>query len=100
MIKVVRKGQGAGGAKIYIGRPSPLGNPFQIGRDGNREEVVQKYRRYLWGKILEKDTEIIKALISIRKAADSGDVALECFCAPLPCHGDVIKSAVEWMKKF
>lgn len=31
---------------IYIGRPSKLGNLFVIGRDGNREQVIEKYRAY------------------------------------------------------
>ncbi len=26
--------------QIYVGRPSPLGNPYVLGRDGNREEVI------------------------------------------------------------
>ena len=29
---------------IYIGRGSKWGNPFVIGKDGSREEVVEKYR--------------------------------------------------------
>jgi hypothetical protein len=32
---------------IYIGRPSNWGNPFVIGRDGNREQVIEKYRAYI-----------------------------------------------------
>ena len=31
----------------YIGRPSKWGNPFTIGRDGTRAEVIEKYARYL-----------------------------------------------------
>jgi hypothetical protein len=31
----------------YVGRPSPLGNPWVIGRDGTREEVLAKYRAWL-----------------------------------------------------
>ena len=34
---------------IYIGRPSKWGNPFVIGRDGNREQVIEKYRAYILG---------------------------------------------------
>ena len=37
------------GKSDYIGRPGVLGNPFAIGRDGNREAVVEKYRTYLNG---------------------------------------------------
>ena len=32
---------------IYCGRPSPLGNPFIIGRDGTRDEVCDKYEAWL-----------------------------------------------------
>jgi len=46
MIKIVNK-RNYTGPGIYIGRPSPLGNPFVIGRDGDREEVIRKYREFL-----------------------------------------------------
>lgn len=32
---------------VYIGRPSILGNPFTVGRDGTREEVIAKYEDWL-----------------------------------------------------
>jgi hypothetical protein len=32
---------------IYIGRGTKYGNPFKIGRDGTREEVIQKYEEYI-----------------------------------------------------
>jgi len=32
---------------VYIGRPSKWGNPFKIGVDGTREEVIEKYRNYI-----------------------------------------------------
>ncbi len=35
---------------VYIGRPSIFGNPFQIGRDGNREAVIQKYKKWVLGQ--------------------------------------------------
>ena len=31
--------------QAYVGRPGVLGNPFVVGRDGSREEVIGKYRR-------------------------------------------------------
>ena len=46
MITVANKRVGAIGE--YIGRPSPLGNPFAIGRDGTRDEVIAKYREWLY----------------------------------------------------
>lgn len=32
---------------VYIGRPSKWGNPFEIGKDGTRKEVIKKYREYV-----------------------------------------------------
>ena len=40
---------------IYIGRPSKWGNPFSIGKDGTREEVIEKYRE--WINLIDFKTE-------------------------------------------
>jgi hypothetical protein len=64
---------------VYIGRPSKWGNPFVIGRDGTREEVVEKYRQYLLN-----DQNLINSLPELR-----GKI-LGCWCASLACHGDVL----------
>lgn len=65
---------------VYIGRPGFWGNPFVIGKDGNRAEVIAKYRRWL----MERPDRIERAKRELR-----GKV-LGCFCAPLACHGDVL----------
>ena len=64
---------------IYIGRPSKWGNPFEIGKDGSREEVIAKYRDYIMLK-----PELLAALPELK-----GKV-LGCWCSPLACHGDVL----------
>jgi len=63
----------------YVGRPSKWGNPFKIGRDGTREQVIAKYREWL----LENE-ELLEALPELTGKD------LYCFCSPLPCHGDVL----------
>jgi len=50
MINIVNR-KSYRGEGVYIGRPSPLGNPFKIGRDGTRDEVVARYREWLWRQI-------------------------------------------------
>lgn len=67
---------------VYIGRPSKWGNPFAIGPDGTREEVIVKYREWL----LEQDGLNVSEL--------TGKV-LGCWCAPKPCHGDVLAALSE-----
>ena len=32
---------------VYIGRPSRWGNPFHVGRDGTRAQVIARYERWL-----------------------------------------------------
>lgn len=64
---------------IYIGRPSKWGNPFVIGRDGTRDEVVRKYRGYVLSS-----PSLLAALPALRGKD------LVCWCAPCACHGDVL----------
>jgi hypothetical protein len=82
----------------YIGRPSDLGNPFVIGRDGTRAEVIAKYSSWLHDK-LQRDwlrTAAGRAMLELLKAHTAGqDVRLYCYCAPEPCHGDVVKQLLE-----
>jgi hypothetical protein len=80
--------------RVYIGRPSPLGNPFVIGRDGTREEVIEAYRRR-FSIGVELDEAVQNAVAGLLEIARDGDLELECWCSPQHCHGDVIKSWLE-----
>lgn len=64
---------------VYIGRPGPFGNPFEIGVDGTRKEVIEKYRKWI-----RTQPELLEQLETLR-----GKV-LGCWCHPKSCHGDVI----------
>ena len=33
---------------VNIMRGTDFGNPFKVGEDGTRDEVVEKFRSYLW----------------------------------------------------
>ena len=101
-ITVVRRGspkQSPDAYRQYIGRPSPLGNPFHIGPHGTREEVVRRYRRWLWEQIQDQDEAVGERLDSLLRIAQQRPLELECHCAPLACHGDIIKSALFWMNE-
>lgn len=65
---------------VYIGRPSKWGNPFAIGPDGNRAEVILKYREWL-------ESHPDRIAQAKRELAGKD---LVCFCAPQACHGDVL----------
>lgn len=78
---------------IYIGRPSKWGNPFRLdSRSGmtGRFKVIGRYRRWMSG-----DPDIIRyvgreppSMEDVRRELRGKD--LVCWCAPLPCHGDVL----------
>jgi hypothetical protein len=65
---------------VYIGRPSKWGNPFILGKDGTREEVIRKYEEWLQTK-----PELIEAAKVELKGKRLG-----CYCHPRPCHGHVL----------
>ena len=99
MIEVVNKRHGRGGALVtwqYIGRPSPLGNPFSIKmRERTREQAIAEYRDWLTERLTydcSTRTEF-NHLLDILKV--HGELTLVCWCAPLPCHGDVVKEFLE-----
>lgn len=65
---------------VYIGRGSKWGNPFKIGVDGSRQDVIEKYR-----KRLRSNAALKKCLPELEGKR------LGCFCKPLDCHGDVLQ---------
>lgn len=75
-----KRSEGVRAGAVYIGRPSKWGNPFVMGRDGTREEVVAKYREFLAAR---------PDLVARARAELKGKDLL-CFCAPKACHGDVL----------
>jgi hypothetical protein len=66
-------------ADIYIGRPSKWGNPYRIGPDGSRREVLKKY-----GEWILTQPDLITALPELVGKR------LGCWCAPKRCHGHTL----------
>ncbi len=83
--------------QVYVGRPSPLGNPYALGRDGSREQVIALYRRWLWGQLQLPGSPQECELRRLLALARSGELELLCWCAPLPCHAEVVRSALLWL---
>lgn len=65
---------------VYVGRPGKWGNPFSIGRDGTRQEVIQQFREYL-------DKNVV---LKAQARQELKGKILGCWCAPLACHADVL----------
>lgn len=65
--------------KVYVGRPSKWGNPFVIGRDGSRDDVIAKYRAWI-----VEQPGLMRSLSELRGRN------LVCWCAPQACHADAL----------
>ena len=73
---------------VYIARSKItdvgyFGNPFHVGADGTREEVVAKYLEYFIERN-KTDEEFHRRIL------DLAGKRLGCFCKPEACHGDII----------
>ena len=65
---------------VLCARPSKWGNQFVIGKDGTREEVIEKYREWIMSRpdVIEKCKQELRGKI------------LGCWCSPNQCHCDIL----------
>lgn len=63
---------------VYVGRPGKWGNPFVVGKDGTREEVIYLYEQYFNAAFAEHEIQELRGK------------ELVCWCSPFACHGDVL----------
>jgi hypothetical protein len=67
------------GRYVPIDRTTIWGNPFYLGTDGNRDEVIKKFEAYLLGnEVLMRQVWTLRGKV------------LGCHCAPMRCHGEVL----------
>lgn len=74
---------------VYIGRGSMWGNPFVMGKHGNRDAVCDQHKAHLKQQIRSGE-------VSLEQLAGLHNKQLVCFCAPLRCHGDTLVQAAAW----
>ena len=63
-------------------------NPYKIGKDGDRESVLNKYRTYIQNKI-KNDPSLVESLLKLKNKK------LGCWCYPEKCHGDVLLELIK-----
>lgn len=80
--------------EVRIDRKSPYGNPFIIGRHGNRAEVIDQYQIYFDTALENPDSPLgwhyKNRLLPLYEKNEF--VRLLCWCYPKRCHGDIIKA--------
>lgn len=75
----------------YIGRGTLWGNPYAIGQDGERDEVIRKFAYDFERGFLRGGEDFNEKLKSLRGHT------LGCHCKPYACHGDVL---AEYLNKL
>lgn len=75
----------------YVGRPTPLGNPFVMETEEDRDRVCDLYVHWFNEKISSGDLEVKKQIDAIvRYGNANGVVRLGCYCSPKRCHAETI----------
>lgn len=74
----------ADGTLVRVDRRTRWGNPYRIGRDGTRAEVIRRYATYVLTR-----SDLLADLPHLR-----GRV-LACWCAPAPCHAEVLRDLAD-----
>ena len=94
----VRRERPAG--MVYIGRTcaglegSVLGNPFKRRAGQTPGSTLDDYRAWLRDE-WKRAGAVRRELERLADLAEQGNLVLGCWCKPDPCHGDVVKEAIE-----
>lgn len=95
------------GKWMYVGRrhqgcgltQSLLANPYShlayanAERVATRDDAIEAYRQCLWQELRAQNPMILTVLRAIQP-----DTVLVCWCAPHPCHAEVISRAATWLR--
>lgn len=83
-----------GEGQVRIDRANPiLGNPFVLKNKLDREaraRVIGQYREKLNADFAAKGVMFAEVNKLAERVREGECLCLQCWCAPLPCHGDVI----------
>jgi len=77
---------------VYCGRPSPLGNPFRMLSESDRDRVCDEYD--VW---FHENVDNLKPVLRElwHKGVRDGSLLLSCWCAPKRCHLETVKAFLE-----
>jgi hypothetical protein len=64
--------------RVYVGRPTKWGNPFVIGRDGDRQTVIAKHKAWIM-----QQPALMAAVDELR--------GKDLVCAPEACHAETLR---------
>lgn len=82
---------------VRIDRISKWGNKFRIGKDGDRDMVIKKYKVWAWNEYCKNEVfkmEFDKVFVNNDKLE-----GVVCWCKPHPCHGDVLVKMIDYLRR-
>lgn len=107
---------------IRCDRATPVGNPFEMRGEAERDLVIKGFRKYLYlvamtwedpefaaNKVAQQlglkisktwkppQQEVVASELS--KIQEQEDAVLLCWCAPKPCHCDIIINYLNYLKE-
>lgn len=82
------------GDGFYVGRPSPLGNPFPVDAKTSRAMAITQYREWLIERLRGENPTSKAFMVLVIYYREHGEMTLICWCAPLQCHSEVIREFV------
>lgn len=84
---------------FLIDRTTPLGNPYFMNGEKNRNIVCDRYEEWFNKRLNSYDESFWQYLNQIITAyKNSNQVRLFCWCSPKRCHGETIKKFLEKIK--
>lgn len=72
-----------------FGGPDKFANVYRAGRDGTLEQVLAKYRKYIWQQFLN-------GIVTVDDLWEMDGRMLLCHCKPKDCHTDVVADMARW----
>ncbi len=81
---------------IKVDRTSPLGNPFIMHTESERDSVCNQYEKWLSDMIASKNNIVCSEMNRLYKIYKQFNrLNLYCWCAPKRCHAETIKRLIE-----
>lgn len=80
---------------VRVDRASPLGNPFPMLSESDRDSVCDRYAVWFEQQLAAGNPSVTAAFKNLMALHRRGEpLALECWCAPKRCHADTLREAI------
>jgi len=84
--------KGHRGSCIRVDRSTPLGNPFVMRSESERNMVCERYASHFWAEVAKTGSAVNVAANKLADEYRKGNVTLACWCYPKRCHSETIRN--------